>query len=506
MINISFIKKLLIVPLVILVLFYFSSCRQQVQEKPNILFIITDDQSWQHVGCYGDEAVRTPAIDKLAENGVRFTNAYSAAPSCSPSRAAILSGQDIYRLEEGGVLTGFIRDKFILFPKLLEDNGYAIGFTGKGYWPRTVDVEVSIEEPIGKNYRKQKYQSVPIGISKNNYPANFSDFLDELPDSKPFFFWLGTNEPHTPYETDRGVRTGIDTSHINVPAFLPNLPIAKLNMADYMSEIEWADKMVDTVMQMLEKRNLLQNTLIIFTSDNGMPFPRAKSTLNDYGVRMPLIYKWDNKIKKGRIVDDPVGFIDFAPTFLEIAGIDIPPEMTGNSLTNLLFSDNSGTIDEKREFVVSAFEKHTSCRAGQLGFPRRALHTKEWTFIRNYEPDRWPFGDPNIFIEGWGFYGECDPGRLKANMLDHQDEAFMKPYFDICFGKVPYEELYNKSEDPNMMHNLSAEPEYENILAELRLKLDAYLEKTKDPRSQGLSPWDNYNFDKPVGKVMENSK
>ena len=274
-----------------LMFFYFSSCSKKPQEKPNILFIITDDQSWQHVGCYGDEAVRTPAIDKLAEDGVRFTNAYSAAPSCSPSRAAILTGQDIYRLEEGGVLTGFIRDKFILFPKLLEDNGYAIGFTGKGYWPRTANVEGSIENPIGKNYQEQKYKSVPIGISRNNYPANFTDFLNELPDGKPFFFWLGTNEPHTPYETDRGVKTGIDTSNINVPAFLPNLPVAKLNMADYMSEIEWADKMVDTVMQMLEKRDLLQNTMIVFTSDNGMPLPRAKSTLNDYGVRMPLIYK-----------------------------------------------------------------------------------------------------------------------------------------------------------------------------------------------------------------------
>lgn len=324
-----------------------------------------------------------------------------------------------------------------------------------------------------------------------------------MPDGKPFFFWLGTNEPHTPYETDRGVNSGVDTSNIKVPAFLPELPVTKLNMADYMSEIEWADKMIDTVMQLLEERNLMQNTLVVFTSDNGMPFPRAKSTLYDYGVRMPLIFKWDNKINNRRIVDDPVSFIDFAPTFLELAGIDIPNQMTGKSMAEMLFSSKSGIIDEERKFVVSAFEKHTSCRAGKLGFPRRALHTKEWTYIRNYEPGRWPFGDPNVYIEGWGFYGECDPGRLKHHMMEYENETGMKPFFDLCFGKVPAEELYNKNEDPYMIQDLAGDPGHEDKLAELRQKLDNYLEITNDPRHQGLSPWDNYNLDKPDGKIVK---
>ena len=151
---------------------------------------------------------------------------------------------------------------------------------------------------MGKNYRARTYQSTPVGISKNNYPANFRDFLDQRPKEEPFFFWLGFGEPHIPYETDRGVKTGIDTSKIRVPAFLPDVPVAKLNMADYMSEIEWADKMVDSVMILLEKYHLSKNTLIVFTSDNGMPLPRAKSSLYDFGVHMPLICKWDEKIKK----------------------------------------------------------------------------------------------------------------------------------------------------------------------------------------------------------------
>ncbi|MEA1875560.1 MAG: sulfatase [Bacteroidota bacterium] len=502
-INRSIIKSPFCILAILLSMLYLCSCNGGVAEKPNILFIITDDQSWEHAGCYGDQAVRTPAIDKLAMEGVTFNNAYCAAPSCSPSRAGILSGQDIYRLEEGGILTGFIRDKFVLFPKLLEENGYSIGFTGKGYWPRTKNVEGTIEEPIGKNFGKHKYQSVPKGISRNNYPANFNDFLNQLPEEKPFFFWLGINEPHTPYEIDRGVNTEIDTSMIKVPAFLPDLPVTKLNMADYLSEIEWADKMVDSIMILLEEHHLMHNTLIVFTSDNGMPFPRAKSTLYDYGVHMPLICKWDDKIKKGRVLDDPVSFIDFAPTFLELAGVDIPDQMTGNSISKLLFSNKSGAIDEEREFVVSAFEKHTSCRAGQLGFPRRALHTKDWTYIRNFEPDRWPYGDPDVFIEDWGFYGECDPGRLKQYMMEHQDDPEMKPYFDLCFTKVLTEELYNKNDDPAMVHNLVTDPAYESILKELRQKLVDYMKATNDPRAQGNSPWDNYNLDKPDGQIIK---
>lgn len=502
--NHSFFKRLYRILSLTLVFIYLGACQNRVQKGPNILFIITDDQSWEHTGCYGNQALRTPAVDKLANEGVIFTNAYCAAPSCSPSRAGILSGQDIYRLEEGGILTGYIRDKYLLFPKLLEENGYFVGYTGKGYWPRTGNVDGAIEEPIGKNFRERIYKPVPKGISNNNYPANFKDFLDQRPKERPFFFWLGINEPHTPYETDRGLRTGIDTSKINVPAFLPDLPVTKLNLADYLSEIEWADQMVDSVMLLLEEHHLMKNTLIVFTSDNGMPFPRAKSSLYDYGVHMPLICKWDEKIKKGRVVDDPVTLIDFAPTFLEMAGIEIPDQMTGKSITKLLFSHQSGTIDKEREFVVSAFEKHTSCRIGQLGFPRRALHTKEWTYIRNYEPDRWPMGDPNIFIEDWGYYGECDPGRMKHFMLDHQNELEVEPFFDVCFAKVPEEELYNKNEDPAMIQNLAANPDYEDVLKELRGKLYHYLTETKDPRVQGESPWDAYNFDKPVGKVVEN--
>lgn len=472
------------------------------KKRPNILFVITDDQSWEHAGCYGDQAVRTPVINKLASEGVRFNNAYCAAPSCSPSRAGILTGQDSYRLEEGGILTGFIRKKFDVFPLMLEKAGYIIGCTGKPYGPKTRDVPDTYTSPTGKAYTQKRIDS-PKGISKQDYAANFDQFLDDVPTDTPFFFWVGIGEPHLDHPKGLGVKSGIDLKKIRIPSYYPDVSEIRSAMSDYLAEIEWADKMVGRIISSLEKRNLMKNTLIVFTSDNGMPFPRAKATLYDHGVRMPLICKWDNKIKSGRIVDDPVSLIDLAPTFLEIAGIDVPDQMTGKSLIELFFSKGSGKIDKNRKFVVTTFEKHCSCREKQLGFPRRALHTDEWTYIKNYEPDRWPAGGPYVLIPDWGFYGDIDPSGIKSYFTDHKDEPKIKPLFDLGFGKVPGEELYYKREDPDMINNLVANPEYLNKLNELRQNLENYLQATKDPRINGESPWDDYNYDKPVGQVIK---
>ena len=386
----------LAVQMVILsVVLLLSSCKKHI-ENPNILLIITDDQSWEHLGCYGDKAVKTPNIDRLALDGVRFENAYTPCPSCSPSRAAILTGQDAFRLQEGGVLTGFIRKEYALFPSILAENGYVVGYTGKGYWPFTKDAPEGVNEPIGKKYDMHRHDVVPDGISRRNYAANFEQFIKDNQDRSPFFFWLGLGEPHRPYETGRGVNIGIDTSLIRIPTFFPDVPVAKMDMADYLAEVQWADDVVGEVLQVLESKELRENTVIIFTSDNGMPFPRSKATLYAHGVKMPLVIAWDEEIEGMRVVKDPVNLIDLAPTILEFARLSVPDQMTGNSMASLLLTENSGSAAGHQEFVVTSFEKHTHCRPNELGFPRRAIHTEEWTYILNYEPDRYPMGDFDI--------------------------------------------------------------------------------------------------------------
>lgn len=488
-------KNLLHIFLISNLLLGCGSPRPELDKRqPNILFIITDDQSWEHVGVYGDKAVRTPAFDDLARGGVKFTNAYCAAPSCSPSRAGILTGQDIYRLEEGGVLTGYIRDKFDVFPLILEQNGYTIGNTGKPYWPVTKNVEGAHNAPIGKRYTEIKIDA-PKGISKTDYAANFDQFLEEKPKDQPFFFWVGTGEPHLPHPTGLGLETGLDTAQIRIPGFYEDASEIRLALSDYMAEIEWADKMVARILKSLKDKGLLENTLIVLTSDNGMPFPRAKATLYDHGVRMPLIISWDKKIKAGRVIDDPVSLTDLAPTFLEYANLPVPEMMTGRSLNNLLISDKSGKIDAKREFVVSSFEVHTLARPDSLGYPRRALHTDEWTYIRNYEPDRYPAGNRETYIPRWDNYGDVDPSAIKTYFKENESRPDFNPIYEMSFGKVPDEELFNKNNDPDMMNNLAGYPEFQSKLKELRIKLENYLIENEDPRMKGLSPWDHYYLD-----------
>jgi len=463
---------------------------------PNILLIITDDQSWEHVGYAGDKAVKTPHVDKLAAEGVRFENAYCACPSCSPSRASILTGQDAYRLQEGGVLTGFIREEFPLFPAILEENGYKVGYTGKGYWPFTKDAPGAVNEPIGKRYELHLLDTVPEGISKRDYSANFEQFIKDNEDHSPFFFWLGLGEPHRPYETGRGHNIGIDTSLIRIPAFFPDVPVAKMDMADYMAELQWADDVVGEVLEVLESNGLKENTIIIFTSDNGMPFPRSKATLYNHGVRMPLVIAWDTQINGMRVIKDPVSLIDLAPTILEFAQLSVPDQMTGLSLTSLLLQEKAMLPAENREFVVTSFEKHTHCRPDELGFPRRAIHTEDWTYIVNYEPDRYPMGNFEIRIPNWDILGETDPGPLKEFYIQHRMDTEIQAFYQLAFGKVEKEELFNHVEDPDMVHNLAQNPDYVEVKLRLRALLEDYLVKTDDPRSKGNSPWDNYRLDK----------
>lgn len=472
-----------------------SSC-EAPPTFPNFLLIITDDQSWEHVGYAGDKAVKTPHVDKLAAEGVRFDNAYTPCPSCSPSRASILTGQDAYRLQEGGVLTGFIREEYALFPAILEENGYRLGYTGKGYWPFTKDAPGAVNEPIGTRYDMHRLDTVPEGISKRDYSANFEQFIKDNKEGSPFFFWLGMGEPHRPYETGRGLKTGIDTSLIRIPAFFPDVPVARMDMADYLAELQWADDVVGEVLEVLESNGLKENTIIIFTSDNGMPFPRSKATLYNHGVRMPLVIAWDGQIKGMRVINNPVSLIDLAPTILEFAKASIPDQMTGISLASLLLEELSLSPAENREFVVTSFEKHTHCRPGELGFPRRAIHTEEWTYIVNYEPDRFPMGNFEIRISYWDILGETDPGPLKEFVVQNRLNPEYQPYYDMAFGKVPGEELFNHFEDPDMVNNLAQNSEYLDIKKQLRTLLEDYLVQTRDPRSEGKSPWDNYRLDK----------
>jgi len=463
--------------------------------RPNILFCISDDQSWLHTGTYGDKVVRTPSFDRVAREGVLFTHAFCAAPSCTPSRSAILTGQEMWRLEEGGLLMGTLHSKFAVYPDLLEAAGYHVGYVHKGWSPGNYRAAGREHNPAGsKKYNRRKQTPPAAGMCKTDYAANFEDFLNDCPQQKPFCFWYGGQEPHRPYEKGSGLKAGGKLEEVTVPAFLPDAPEVRSDMRDYYAEIEWFDEHLGRMIRLLDETGRLENTLIVVTSDNGMPFPRAKANLYDYGVRAPLAVSWAGAIKGRRVVHDMVSLTDLAPTFLEAAGLEVPSEMTGRSLMDILLSGKSGFVDRRRDNVCTGNERTTWCRPNGAGYPSRAIRTHRWLYIRNYEPDRWPAGDPDIEAEPEGIYGDINYGATKTFMLEHKDDSRVAPLFKLGFGKRAAEELYDVEKDPWQVRNLADTAAYADIKAELRARLEAYQRQTNDPRAEGKDPWDYYPY------------
>lgn len=430
-------------------------------KRPNILFAIADDWSFPHAGVYGDKVVRTPAFDRIAREGVLFTNAYCAAPSCTPSRATVLTGQMFYRLGAGANLHSSLAPELAVYPDLLEAAGYHVGFTGKGWGPG--------------DYKKAGRTRNPAGPSASNFQA----FLASVPDGKPFCFWFGSHEPHRDYKKGSGVASGKRIEDVSVPPYLPDAPEVRSDILDYYVEVEQFDSQVAGLLADLEKAGRLDDTLIVVTSDNGWPFPRAKTNLYDAGTRMPLAVRWPGRAKPGRTVTDFVGFHDFAPTFLEAAGVAIPPEMTGRSFLQVLASGADGRADPARDRVVTGRERHhLEARPGSLGYPMRALRTDDLLYIRNFAPDRFPAGPPPKHYD-------IDGGPTKSYVVDRRDDPVVRPFYDLACAKRPPEELYDLAKDPDQLANVAGRPEYAEAQKRMADALLRYLKETRDPRVVG---------------------
>ncbi len=452
-------------------------------ERPNVLFAISDDQSYIHTGANGDDGVSTPAFDRVASEGVRFTHAYAAAPSCTPSRSAVLTGQAIYRLEAGGLLFGTLPAEFPVYPRLLaREAGYFVGYTGKGWGPGRLSAGGREKDPVGEPY------------SAGGYAASFAEFLKDRPDDEPFCFWYGAHEPHLPHPTGRGLEQGKELSDARLPGGLPDVRVTRRDILDYYTEIEHFDDHLGRMLNLLEKRGELSETLVLVTSDHGNPFPRSKATLYDSGTRVPLAIRYPPSISAGRVVRDFVSLTDLAPTILAYAGVDAPAQMTGRSLRPLLSSDASGWTGEHRSYVVTAFERHTWCRPDGTTYPMRSIRTRRYHYIRNYAPNRWPAGAPDFDSPHQGFYGDVDDSPTKEFMIEHRDDPEIEPYFERAFRKRPAHELYDVRDDPKEMENLADDAEYRDVREDLRRKLTKHLKRTDDPRAHGRSPWGGYPY------------
>jgi len=443
---------------------------------------MADDWGWPYSPLYGDRVVKTPTFDRIASNGILFRNAFVTVPSCTPSRNSILTGQYPWRLGTGANLWSQFPEGPETYPNILEDHGYCTGSYRKAFGPGN-----DRPRPVaGKAF------------------ASAGDFFQDRPQNKPFCFWFGSSDPHRPYEWQAGIKSGMRLEDVQVPPCLPDSREIRTDICDYYWEIQRFDFEVGQALKIVEEMGELDNTLVVMTGDNGWPFPRGKSNLYDLGVHVPLAVQWGDRIKKGRVVDDFVSLADLAPTFLESAGLQPLEAMTGRSLMNVFESDKSGTVDPGRDQVLTGKERHTPAQADHMGgTPMRALRNRNYLYIHNFRPERWPAGDPRTSMRGPGL-SDIDDSPTKKYIVDHKNDPEVGKYYELCSGKRPADELYDLSKDPYQLTNVAGNPEYEEVLKKLKDQLMKELRKTEDPRVLGKDElFDSYPY---LGDVKKESK
>jgi N-sulfoglucosamine sulfohydrolase len=462
---------------------------RKADKRPNVLFCFADDWSWPHASIGGDKVIKTPTFDRVAHEGVLFENAFVSSPSCTPSRGAVLTGQWHWRLEEGANLWSTLPAKFPVYPDLLEEAGYHVGYTRKGWGPGRDAPGGRKRNPAGPKYK------------------DFRQFLDARPEGKPFCFWFGSTDPHRSYKWQSGVKSGMKLEDVDVPAYFPDCPEVRTDICDYYWEVQRFDRESGELLKMLEEKGELDNTLVVISGDNGWPFPRCKSNIYDSGTHVPLAVRWPEAVPAGRVVQDFVSLADLAPTFLDAAGLKPPAQMTARSFLDVLTSGKSGWVDAKRDHVLTGKERHVPAQeTGMGGYPMRAIRTRDFLYIRNFKPDRWPAGYPASYAQPTDIvvskpkgthygYSDTDASPTKSYMIKHRNDPKVARLFELAFGKRPAEELYDLDKDPAQMNNVAGKPEYAEVQKKLAAALMAELKATKDPRVLGKGDiFDQYPY------------
>ncbi len=495
-----------------------APAKKQERKRPNIVLAFADDlgrysSAYRRAGLPSvNDHLQTPAMDRIAAEGALFWNAFVSAPSCTPSRAALLSGRHFFRNGSHAQLHhpwngDNAKDPWNEvrgFGLMLANAGYHIGWSYK--------MHVSEDRMGGK---KRNYQ--PAGKDFNHFSqfvseaedmatakarlldevrGNFSAFLaDRKQDDQPFFYWFNPTNTHRPWQQGSGRKLwGIEPDKLQglLPAFLPDEPEIREDFADYLGEAMAFDAGVGVLLAALEQRGLLDNTLVVVSGDHGAPgFPRGKTNLYDFGAQVPLLMRLPGKITAGRQIEAPVSLLDLAPTFLRAAGLKPSPDMNGQNLLPALAA--GGDTSKLRGWVIVGRETHVNtAREGNLPYPQRALRTRDHLYVVNFKPDRWPVATPPLNAADTGKRRmDIDFGPTRSWFVAREGDARIEELWQLGFGLRPEEEMYDLSKDPDQMHNLAGISAYDSLRAELREQLLAELRDNEDPRL------DNDAFDRP---------
>ncbi|MSR51690.1 MAG: sulfatase [Gemmataceae bacterium] len=491
-------------------------------EQPNILFCFADDWG-RYASAYAaldakptaNSVVKTPNIDSVAGRGVMFRNAFVPAPSCTPCRSSILSGRYFFNTGRGAILNGAVWDESIpAFPLLLRDAGYDIGKMSKVWSPGT-----PADAPIGK----QQYAYQKSGMGFNNFSeeatqavkggktvaqartdllaqveGNFASFLKARDAKKPFFFWFGPTTVHRKWIKGSGKTLwDIDPNALKgkLPKNLPDVPEVREDFADYLGEAQAFDTYIGTLLKQLKDAGELDNTIVVVSGDHGAPgFPGGKCNLYDFGTGVALVAAGPG-VPGPRVVDDFVNLMDLAPTFLEAGGVKLPQGLNGKSVWPVLASKKAGQVDANRSWVVTGRERHVGdAREGSKPYPQRALRTKEFLYIRNFAPERYPLGDPKgvtldkapganaLENDTFAAFADMDASPTKAWLVAHRNDKEWEWHYNYAFGKRPAEELYDLRTDPDQVKNIAGNTDHEAARKKLAEQLSKILTDAGDPR------------------------
>ena len=491
------------------------------KDRPNILFLFADDWG-RYASIYGEatpgginDVVQTPTFDRIARQGVLFNSNHVSAPSCTPCRSALLTGQHFWRTGTGSILLGATYPADLpSFPALLRDAGYHIGYTYKVWGPGTpANSPFTRDEAYAKagskfnQFSQNTSRAMAAGATMeeakevlfNEVRTNFRAFLADQEEGQPFCYWFGPTNVHRKWTKGSGKALwGIDPDNLKgkMPPFLPDVHEVRQDLADYFGEIKAWDEAMALIIEELKATGQLENTLIVISGDHGAPgFPYGKCNLYDFGTGVPLAIAGPG-VNGGRVVDDLTSLTDIAPTFLAAAGLDVPEVMTGRSLWPVLESDKSGLVDEKRTRVFTGRERHVdNARADFKPYPQRCLRTHDFALIVNFRPERWPMGDPYRLGEGENppsveelegntrvTLPDEDAGPTKAWLVTARKQDTWKDHFQWVYGQRPRLELYDLKKDPHESTNVAGDPEYAAVLKKMEAELMAELEATGDPR------------------------
>ena len=498
-----------------------ESAQSKKDRRPNILFCFADDWG-RYASAYrtgphdrtANSLLNTPNFDGVARGGVLFNHAFVNAPSCTPCRSALLSGQYFYRTGRGAILQGAIWDSNIpSYPLILQKHGYHIGHSYKVWSPGAPRNAPYGAQAHAYNKAGNRFSRFSQFVSASSDPdaakqtlyeevrTNFREFLHDRSNEQPFCYWFGPTNCHRKWVRGSGKKLwGIDPDKLTgkVPPFLPDTEVVREDICDYLGEVQAFDAGIGVLFDELKRRGEFDNTLIVVSGDHGIPgFPRGKCNLYDYGVHVSLAIRWAGQAPAGRTVDDFVNLMDLAPTFLEAAGIKPPEVMTGHSLIDVLASKKQGQVDTTRDFVVVGRERHVAAaRINNLPYPQRAIRTKDFLYIRNFRAERWPMGvgpghgkpvGPMPSFESleqdtFAAFGDLDASPTKAWIATRLADEGMQQYFDFAFGRRPAEELYDLHKDPHQLQNVAADSAYDAARERLSNRLLAILVETEDPR------------------------